>query len=113
MNKEVLSVTIVEPFENKEEAALQLLRELYNFMAKKGYSHDLLYRDPRNARRLVHLRIWKSVGGQAGGAGRPPGASLLAALAGGLRDQQPATQCGAVVLLHGSGGHGIAALYSQ
>ena len=60
MNKEVLSVTIVEPFENKEEAALQLLRELYSFMAKKGYSHDLLYRDPRNARRLVHLRVWKS-----------------------------------------------------
>jgi len=60
MIKAVLSVTIVEPFENKEEAALQLLRELYSFMAKKGYSHDLLYRDPRNARRLVHLRIWKS-----------------------------------------------------
>ncbi len=56
----MLSVTIIEPFENKEEAALQVLRELYTFMAKKGYSNDLLYRDARNAKRFVHLRVWKS-----------------------------------------------------
>jgi hypothetical protein len=60
MNRATLSLTTVEPFENKEEAALQLLRELYAFMAKKGYSNDLLYRDAKNAKRFVHLRIWKS-----------------------------------------------------
>ena len=60
LSMSMLSLTTVEPFENKEEAALELLRELYVFMAKKGYSNDLLYRDAKNAKRFVHLRIWKS-----------------------------------------------------
>jgi len=60
MNNSVLSLAILEPLENKEAETLQLLQEFYRFMAKKGYSHDLLYRDGKNASRLVHLRIWKS-----------------------------------------------------
>jgi hypothetical protein len=60
MNNAVLSLAILEPLENKETETLQLLREFYLFMAKKGYSHDLLYRDGKNASRFVHLRIWKS-----------------------------------------------------
>lgn len=60
MTNEVLSLTIVQPLENKEAEALVFLREFYGFMAAKGYSHDLLYRDGRDASRFVHLRIWKS-----------------------------------------------------
>ena len=56
----VLSLAILEPLENKEAETIQLLREFYVFMANKGYSHDLLYRDGKNASRFVHLRIWKS-----------------------------------------------------
>ncbi len=56
----VLSLAILEPWENKEAETIQLLREFYVFMANKGYSHDLLYRDGKNASRFVHLRIWKS-----------------------------------------------------
>jgi hypothetical protein len=60
MNNAVLSLAILEPLENKEAETLQLLREFYMFMATKGYSHDLLYRDGKNASRFVHLRIWRS-----------------------------------------------------
>ena len=60
MNDAVLSLAILEPLENKEAETLQLLREFYLFMATKGYSHDLLYRDAKNASQFVHLRIWKS-----------------------------------------------------
>jgi hypothetical protein len=60
MSNEVLSLAILEPLENKEAEALQFLREFYSFMAQKGYSHDLLYRDGKDASRFVHIRIWKS-----------------------------------------------------
>jgi hypothetical protein len=61
MSNSVLSLAILEPLENKEAETLELLREFYLFMARKGYSHDLLYRDGKNASRFVHLRIWKSI----------------------------------------------------
>lgn len=64
MDKGILSVAIVEPLQGKHEAALELLREFYCFMAEKGYSHDLLYRDAHNASRFVHLRIWRSASAQ-------------------------------------------------
>jgi hypothetical protein len=60
MNNSVQSLAILEPLEDKEEETIQLLRQFYLFMAKKGYSHDLLYRDGKYASRFVHLRIWKS-----------------------------------------------------
>ena len=56
----VISVATLKPFEGKQEETLQLLREFYTFMAKKGYSHDVLYRDIKEANKFLHLRIWRS-----------------------------------------------------
>ncbi len=57
---EIVSLAYIRIGEGKEEETLQTLAELYTLMARKGYSRDLLYRDAKNASRLVHLRYWKS-----------------------------------------------------
>ncbi len=57
---EILSIAYLRIEEGKEETTLETLSELYTLMRRKGYSRDLLYRDVKQAGRLVHLRYWAS-----------------------------------------------------
>lgn len=60
MNDEILALAILEPFPGKEEELTEMLRELYALLFHKGYSRDVLYRDPKRPGLLVHLRRWTS-----------------------------------------------------
>ncbi|HWR35633.1 MAG TPA: antibiotic biosynthesis monooxygenase [Clostridia bacterium] len=60
MSNQVLSLAILEPVVGKEDACLALLRDFYTLLHAKGYSSDLLYRDPKEPGRFVHLRMWYS-----------------------------------------------------
>jgi quinol monooxygenase YgiN len=55
---EILSIAYIRPEEGKEKETLEILSELYDTLRRKGYSRDLLYRDPQG--RLVNLRYWQS-----------------------------------------------------
>jgi len=57
---ELVALAYVRPNEGKEQETISVLRELYNLMQRKDYSRDLLYRDPKDYGRLVHLRHWRS-----------------------------------------------------
>ncbi len=57
---EILSIAHLRVGEGKQEETLQTLSELYTLMRRKRYSRDLLYRDVKDAGRLVHLRYWLS-----------------------------------------------------
>ena len=59
-NTEILSFAVLRPHGDKEAETLTLLREFYAMMQKKGYSSDLLYRDPNQPGKLLHMRIWRS-----------------------------------------------------
>jgi len=58
MPQEVLSVAVWEPVPDMEAASLETVRELISILAAKGYSRDLLYRDPES--HYVLMRYWKS-----------------------------------------------------
>ena len=58
MPQEVLSVAVWEPVPGMETASLETVRELISILAARGYSRDLLYRDPES--HYVLLRYWKS-----------------------------------------------------
>jgi heme-degrading monooxygenase HmoA len=58
MPQEVLSVAVWEPVPGMEDASLETVRELISILAARGYSRDLLYRDPES--HYVLLRYWKS-----------------------------------------------------
>jgi hypothetical protein len=58
MPQEILSVAVWEPVPNMEAASLETIRELIAILSAKGYSRDLLYRDPES--HYVLLRYWKS-----------------------------------------------------
>jgi hypothetical protein len=58
MPQEVLSVAVWEPVPGMEAASLETVRELISILAARGYSRDLLYRDPES--HYVLLRYWKS-----------------------------------------------------
>jgi hypothetical protein len=58
MPQEILSVAVWEPVPDMEAASLETIRELISILAAKGYSRDLLYRDPES--HFVLLRYWKS-----------------------------------------------------
>jgi quinol monooxygenase YgiN len=60
MDNEILALAILEPLPGKEDELVELLRELYALMYQKGYSNDILYRDPKRPGSLVHLRHWTS-----------------------------------------------------
>jgi quinol monooxygenase YgiN len=60
MDKEILALAILEPLPGKEDELIALLRELYALLFHKGYSHDILYKDPKRPGSLVHLRYWAS-----------------------------------------------------
>jgi hypothetical protein len=58
MSQEILSVAVWEPVLGMESASLETIRELIAILSAKGYSRDLLYRDPES--HYVLLRYWKS-----------------------------------------------------
>ncbi|WP_041856057.1 putative quinol monooxygenase [Candidatus Korobacter versatilis] len=60
MNKEILALAILEPFPGKEDELVEMLRELYALLFRKGYSRDVLYRNPKRPGSLIHLRYWTS-----------------------------------------------------
>jgi quinol monooxygenase YgiN len=60
MDNEILALAILEPLPGKEDELVEMLRELYALMFQKGYSHDVLYKDPKRPGSLVHLRYWTS-----------------------------------------------------
>ena len=60
MNDEILAFAILEPHPGKEEELIEMLRELYALLFKKGYSRDTLYRDPKRPGTLIHFRHWTS-----------------------------------------------------
>lgn len=60
MEKEIVALAILEPYAGKEDELVEMLRELYALLFKKGYSRDVLYRDPKRPGSLVHLRHWTS-----------------------------------------------------
>jgi quinol monooxygenase YgiN len=58
MPQEILSVAVWEPVPDMEAASLETIRELISVLAAKGYSRDLLYRDPES--HFVLIRYWRS-----------------------------------------------------
>ena len=60
MNNEILALAVLEPHPGKEEELVEMLRELYALLFRKGYSRDTLFRDPKRPGQLVHLRHWNS-----------------------------------------------------
>lgn len=60
MDKEILALAVLEPFPGKEDELVEMLRELYAMLFRKGYSRDSLFRDPRRPGSLVHFRHWTS-----------------------------------------------------
>jgi hypothetical protein len=58
MPQEILSVAVWEPVPGMEAASLETIRELIAILSAKGYSRDLLYRDPES--HYILLRYWKS-----------------------------------------------------
>jgi hypothetical protein len=58
MPQEILSVAVWKPSPGMESASLTTLRELTSILTKKGYGHDLLYRDREG--QYVLLRYWNS-----------------------------------------------------
>jgi hypothetical protein len=58
MSQEILSVAVWEPVPGMEAASVATIRELIAILAGKGYSRDILYRDPEA--HYVLMRFWKS-----------------------------------------------------
>ncbi len=59
-DQQVLSVAVFDLVAGREQECLQVLRELYRVLRRKGYSRDMLYRDPKSARRYINVRLWNS-----------------------------------------------------
>ncbi len=60
MDDKILALAILEPLPGKEDELIEMLRELYALLFRKGYSRDTLYRDPKRPGTLIHLRHWTS-----------------------------------------------------
>jgi quinol monooxygenase YgiN len=60
MTDEILALAVLEPHPGKENELIEMLRELYALLFRKGYSRDTLFRDPKRPGQLVHLRHWYS-----------------------------------------------------
>ncbi len=56
----IRSMAILDAHPGREDDTIQLLRDFYTAIHRKGYSNDLLYRDAKTPSRFVHLRIWSS-----------------------------------------------------
>ncbi len=60
MPDEVLAIAIFEPIKGKDKQCLAVTRELFDFLRRKGYGRDLLYRDAKNPRVYLNFRYWAS-----------------------------------------------------
>jgi heme-degrading monooxygenase HmoA len=60
MSQEILSVAVFEPTPGQEEACLETVRELITTLTSRGYSRDSLYRDAKDPKRYIAVRLWKS-----------------------------------------------------
>lgn len=60
VNNEIFAIAVVRPHEGHDQEVLSVLRDLYVVMTEKGYSRNILYRDAKQANRLVNLRYWSS-----------------------------------------------------
>jgi hypothetical protein len=58
MSEEILSVAVWEPVPGMEAASVATIRELIAILASKGYSRDILYRDPEA--HYILMRCWNS-----------------------------------------------------
>ncbi len=56
----IRSMAILDAHPGREQDVIELLKEFYSAIHRKGYSNDLLYRDGRQPSRFIHLRIWSS-----------------------------------------------------
>ena len=59
-DQEILAIAIIRPFEGREAEVLEVLREFYVVLARKGYSRDQLFRESVFSPRLFNFRYWKS-----------------------------------------------------
>lgn len=60
MESEILAIAVIRSFEGREAEVLDVLRDFYAMLARKGYSRDRLYRSDKDPDRLVNLRYWAS-----------------------------------------------------
>ena len=60
MSEEIFAIAVVRPAEGREAEVIRVLHDLYAVMTQKNYSRNLLYRDEKDASRLVNLRYWSS-----------------------------------------------------
>ncbi len=58
--QQVLSVAVFDLVPGREQDCLALLRDFYRVLREKGYSDNLLFRDPKSARRYINVRFWRS-----------------------------------------------------
>ncbi len=59
-DEEFLAIAIIRPFEGRESEVLDLLRQFYQVLESKGYSHDRLFRESSYTPRLFNFRYWTS-----------------------------------------------------
>src|SRR5918911_201120 len=60
MPKEIAAIAVFEPLAGKDAECLATVRELTRFLRSMGYSRDTLYRDRKNPRLYVDVRLWSS-----------------------------------------------------
>ncbi len=60
MSGEIFAIAVVRPHEGQDRQVISILHDLYAVMTKKNYSRNILYRDEKDATRLVNLRYWTS-----------------------------------------------------
>jgi len=56
----VLSIAVMEPFHGYEEEFMTVLHDLYSLMESKGYSRDILLRNPAEPTYFINVRYWKT-----------------------------------------------------
>ena len=60
MPEEILAVAIFEPNQGKEKECLAVTRELFDFLQRKGYARDQLFRDSAHPGVYLNFRWWAS-----------------------------------------------------
>lgn len=65
MSAEILSLAFIEPVSGREAECDALLKRLGEFIERKQYGRDVLYRDQQNPGGLVLARHWHSAEARA------------------------------------------------
>ena len=65
MSAEILSLAFVEPLSGREAECEALLKRIGDFIARKQYGRDVLYRDQQNSGGMVLARYWHSAATRA------------------------------------------------